>query len=423
MPEIAPTGELVARALRDAGTGPIFTLNGGHIWGLYLGARELDLPMVDVRHEQTAGFAAEGWARVTRACGLAAVTARPGVTNAVSAMATARQNDSPVLFLGGRAPVARWGMGSLQELDHLPVVRPLTKSAATVPDAGSSYQMTAEAVRTALRNRTGPTYLDVPLDVFMAVGERPTGVERRAPDPGPEPDPNALRQVVDLLREARRPALVAGTTVWWSHAEQELVRLVEAAGLPAVLNGMARGMLPPTHRLFASRARGVALGEADLLLVAGAPLDFRLNFGQPPLIPNETRLVYLDVDDFRKHRAAAAALYGDLRATLAELAEAARDVPHREEWIERVAQAGSSACSATAASGRSRSTRWSACSALRSSRTWRRAPATTGSSRLSGATASSSNAQRRSVPPWSVPSGRVCRRASTFSATRRPSTL
>src|SRR5438309_11040088 len=149
MPELAPTGELMAGALRDARLGPIFTLNGGHIWGLYLGARELGLPMVDVRHEQTAGFAAEGWARVTRRCGVAAVTAGPGVTNAVSALAAAHQNDSPVLFVGGRSPVARWGMGSLQELDHLPVVASLTRSAATIPGAGDAYRMTMEAIRTA----------------------------------------------------------------------------------------------------------------------------------------------------------------------------------------------------------------------------------------------------------------------------------
>jgi acetolactate synthase-1/2/3 large subunit len=341
--EHAPTGELMARALRDAGLGPIFTLNGGHIWGLYLGAQELGLQMVDVRHEQTAGFAAEGWAKVTRRCGAAAVTAGPGVTNAVSSMAAARMNDSPVLFLGGRSPVARWGMGSLQEMDHLPVVGSLTKSAATVLDASEAYRMTAEAVRTALSLRTGPAYLDVPADVFMAAGERPEAVERVAPDLGAPPDPDQVGLVVQLLLEARRPALVAGTTVWWSRAEEELVQLAERAGLPVVLNGMARGMLPPRHRLFASRARGVALSESDLLLVVGVPLDFRLNFGQPPLIGEATKLVYVDVDDFRKHRAGAAALYGDLRGALGELASAARDVPHREEWIDRVARANAAA--------------------------------------------------------------------------------
>jgi acetolactate synthase I/II/III large subunit len=339
----ATTGGLIALALQHAGLGPIFTLNGGHIWGLYLGAQELGLPLIDVRHEQTAGFAAEGWAKVTRKCGVAALTAGPGVTNAVSAMAAARQNDSPVLFLGGRAPQARWGMGSLQELDHLPVVTSLVKTAGTVLAAGDAYRATAEAVRTALSGRTGPTFVDVPLDVFLQVEEPPEATERLVVDPGGPPDPDQVRRVVGLLGEARRPAMVAGTGVWWARAEQELVSLAETAGLPAVLNGMARGMLPPGHPLFASRARAVALGEADLVLVVGAPLDFRLNFGQPPLISEQARLVYVDVDARQKHRAAAAALFGDLRAALRELTEAARDVPHREDWISRVSEANAAA--------------------------------------------------------------------------------
>jgi acetolactate synthase-1/2/3 large subunit len=351
MAELAATGELMTRAMKDAGLGPVFTLNGGHIWGLYLGARELGLPMVDVRHEQTAGFAAEGWAKVTRRCGVAAVTAGPGVTNAISAIAAARQNDSPVLFIGGRSPVARWGMGSLQEMDHLPLVRPLTKSATTILDAGDAYRVTAEAVDTALSLRTGPTYVDAPVDVFMGVGELPEAAHQAVPDLGAAPDPDQVGRVVSLLLEAHRPAVVAGTTVWWAHAEEELVRLAEAAGLPVVLNGMARGMLPPGHPLFASRARGVAMGEADLLVVVGVPLDFRLNFGQPPLIGEEAKLVYVDVDDFRKHRAGAAALYGDLKRVLADLAAAARDVPHHEDWIERVAQANAAAAAGDRALG------------------------------------------------------------------------
>ncbi len=339
----ATTGSLIALALRDAGLGPIFTLNGGHVWGLYLGAEELGIPMIDVRHEQTAGFAAEGWAKVTRKCGVAALTAGPGVTNAVSAMAAAHQNESPILFLGGRAPMARWGMGSLQELDHLPVVSSLVKTARTVQAAADAYRATGEAVRAALNGRTGPTFIDVPLDVFLGSEEPPEATEHLVIDPGGPPDPDLVRKVARLLGEARRPAIVAGTSVWWAHAEQELVNLAETAGLPVVLNGMARGMLAPGHPLFASRARTTALAEADLLLVIGAPLDFRLNFGQPPLISEEARLVYVDVDARLKHRAAEAELFGDLRAALRELAEAVRDVPRREDWISRVAEANTAA--------------------------------------------------------------------------------
>ena len=339
----SPPGDLIARALVDADAGPIFTLNGGHIWGLYLGAENLGLPMFDVRHEQTAGFAAEGWAKVTRRCGVAAVTAGPGVTNTMSAIAAAWQNDSPVLFLGGRAPMSRWGMGSLQEIDHLPMVAPVTKSAHTVESVDSAYRMTADAIRTALSGRTGPVFLDVPIDVFFQSTEVQPAASSAHPERGPNPDLEQVRRIVDLLREADRPALVAGSGVWWARAEEQLVEFAEAARLPAVLNGMARGMLPPEHPLFASRARGAALGEADLILVVGVPVDFRLNFGAHPVFSDHARIVYVDSDAYRKHRPAAAALYGDVRAAMSALAHAARDLPPRDGWVERVALANRAA--------------------------------------------------------------------------------
>jgi acetolactate synthase I/II/III large subunit len=342
------TGELIARALRRAGGPPIFTLNGGHIWGLYMGALQQDLRLVDVRHEQTAGFAAEGWARITRTCGVAAVTAGPGVTNTISPIAQARQNDSPLLVLGGRAPAGRWGMGSLQELDHVPLVESLTKSARTVLDANQAYQMTTDAVRVALSGRTGPAFLDVPLDLFLALGEMPDEDQEPAGDPGPAPDPGQVERSVELLRQAERPAIVAGNGVWWARAENELRQFAEASGAPVVLNGMARGMLPPGHPLFASRARSTGLGRADLVFVVGATLDFRLNFGQPPLISEEARIVYVDVDDFRKHRPAAATLYGDVRLALGALADAAQGLPRRTAWIEEVAAAARKAAESDA---------------------------------------------------------------------------
>jgi len=332
------TGELMAMALKRAGVANIFTLNGGHIWGLYQGAVEQGIRLVDVRHEQTAAFAAEGWAKVTRECGVAAVTAGPGVTNSVSAVAGARQNDSPMLLIGGRAPVARWGMGSLQEMDHRPVLGSLTKSAVTIERPEDAYRATAEAVRTALSERTGPTFVDVPLDLFFAGDEVPEATEHLVADRGDPPDPEQVREVARLLVEARRPALIAGATVWWAHAEEELVRFAEAAHIPVCLNGQARGMLAPGHPLFASRARSTALGEADLVLVVGVPLDFRLNWGMAPVISDEAKVVYLDVDDFRKHRQPAVAIYGDLKSALAELAEAVREAQPRQEWLDHVAE-------------------------------------------------------------------------------------
>jgi acetolactate synthase-1/2/3 large subunit len=346
MAEALTTGDLVARALAEAGGEPIFTLNGGHIWGLYLGAERRGIRMIDVRHEQTAGFAAEGWAKVTRRCGVAAVTAGPGVTNAMSAIAAARQNDSPVLFLGGRAPVApvaRWGMGSLQELDHVALVRSITKSAATIETPEAAYAMTAEAIATALAWRTGPTFLDVPIDVLFQSADPPERSGAWEIGRGELAFADDVRRIAALIREAERPAIVAGSSVWWSRAEEELLRLAEAAGVPVVLNGMARGMLPPDHPLFATRARGVALGEADLVLAIGVPLDFRLGFGQPPAIAEDARVVYIDVDDLRKHRPPAATMYAELQSSLAALADEVRDVPAREAWQAHVSAANRAA--------------------------------------------------------------------------------
>ncbi|HLZ94330.1 MAG TPA: acetolactate synthase [Candidatus Dormibacteraeota bacterium] len=330
------SGELIALAMQRAGVSHLFTLNGGHIWPILTGAREHDIRIVDTRHEQSAAFAAEGWAKVTRECGVAAVTAGPGVTNAVTALAQAQSGDSPMFVIGGRAPEARWGMGSLQEMDHVAVVESLVKKAMTLRSAEEAYACAAECMRVALSRRTGPTFMDVPIDVFFGAADLPEATEHLVPDFGPSPDPDEIKRIARLVREAERPAIIAGGNVWWAHAEDELERLVESAQLPLCVNGMARGMLPPGHPLLFTRARGPALGEADLILVIGVPLDFRLNFGQPPVFAEGARLVYVDVDDHRKHRPGEAAVFGDLRAALAALATEVQGTPPRLEWLDRL---------------------------------------------------------------------------------------
>jgi len=335
----ANTGELVALALKRAGVSHLFTLNGGHIWPILTGATEHGIRIIDVRHEQSAAFAAEGWAKVTRQVGVAAVTAGPGVTNSATAFAQAQSGDSPIFVIGGRAPEARWGMGSLQEMDHVEVVRSLTRKAVTLGSPEEAYGLAAECMRTALSRRTGPTFMDVPLDVFFGAADVPEATEHLTPDLGPPPDLDLVERAARLIREAERPAVIAGGSVWWAHAESELKALVETAHLPLSVNGMARGMLPPGHPLFFPRARGSALGEADLILVVGALLDFRLNYGQPPVFAEDARLVYLDVDGYRKPRPAEVAIYGDLKAALAALVVAVRGTPERASWLERLREA------------------------------------------------------------------------------------
>jgi acetolactate synthase-1/2/3 large subunit len=329
-------GELVALALKRAGVSHLFTLNGGHIWPILTGATEHGIRIIDVRHEQSAGFAAEGWAKVTRECGVAAVTAGPGVTNSASALAQAQGNDTPMFVIGGRAPIARWGMGSLQEMDHVEVVRSLTKKAMTLDSADDAFAAAAECMRTALSRRTGPVFMDVPIDVFFGAADLPEATEHLTPDPGPPPDPDLVEQAARLIRDAERPVVIAGGNVWWAHAERELSALVEGANLPLTVNGMARGMLPPTHPLFFSRARSQALREADLVVLAGVLLDFRLNFGQPPVFAEDAKLIYVDVDDHRKHRPAEVAIFGNLKSALEQVAGAARRSSSRSEWVERL---------------------------------------------------------------------------------------
>src|SRR5208282_141532 len=157
-------GRLVARRLKAQGVSRLFTLSGGHLFSIYDGCRAEGIDIIDVRHESTAAFAAEGWAKVTRELGACALTAGPGVTNGMSALASAQANHSPMIVLGGRAPALRWGQGSLQEIDHVPFVRPLTKFAATPSSTDEIPALMDEAFAAALTPHFGPVFVDFPLD-------------------------------------------------------------------------------------------------------------------------------------------------------------------------------------------------------------------------------------------------------------------
>src|SRR3954470_23705556 len=181
-------GELLVSTLAGYGVGEIFTLSGGHIFSIYDACVKNDVPIYDVRHEQTATFAAEGMAKLTRRPGVAVLTAGPGITNGISAITTAHFNGSPLVVIGGRAPHGRWGAGSLQELDHVPIVASITKSAATATETGDIAKVVGEAVATAMTPHRGPTFVDIPLDVFFGSG---TGdVESAVTPRGAEPDPD-----------------------------------------------------------------------------------------------------------------------------------------------------------------------------------------------------------------------------------------
>jgi acetolactate synthase I/II/III large subunit len=328
-------GHLIARRLRASGIDTIFTLSGGHLFSIYDGCRAENVRLIDTRHEQTAAFAAEGWSKVTRVPGVAALTAGPGVTNGMSAMAAAQQNQSPLVILGGRAPALRWGQGSLQEIDHVPFVAPLTRFAVTAqsPDAvGGLIDDALRAATGADGTSTGVSFVDFPMDHVFGEAHDDGGPGALTDAPTViHADGNSVDAAVRLLTEARRPVIMAGTNVWWGHAETALLNLAEALRIPVLMNGMARGTVAADHDLAFSRARSKALGEADVAVVVGVPMDFRLGFGG--VFGAETKLIVADrFEPGRPHpREVAAGLYGDLTTILSALADATPT--DHEAWI------------------------------------------------------------------------------------------
>jgi acetolactate synthase-1/2/3 large subunit len=313
-------GRLIARRLKAHGVSKLFTLSGGHLFSIYDGCRAEGIEIVDVRHESTAAFAAEGWAKVTREPGVCALTAGPGVTNGMSAMASAQSNHSPMLVLGGRAPAGRWGMGSLQEIDHVPFVRPLTKLAVTPESTAEIPGLVDEAFAAALAPHSGPTFLDFPMDyVFMEAAEPEDAPQGWGARPSIGADGAQIERAAELLRGAERPVIMAGTDLYWGHGEQALLELAETLRIPVFLNGLARGCVPADHELFFSRARSQALKGADVALVIGVPMDFRLGFGGS--FGDDTEIVAIDVaEPARPHpRKVAAECYGALSTTLGDL--------------------------------------------------------------------------------------------------------
>jgi acetolactate synthase-1/2/3 large subunit len=332
-------GRLVARRLKAHGVNWLFTLSGGHLFSIYDGCRAEGIAIVDVRHESTAAFAAEGWAKVTREPGVCALTAGPGVTNGMSAMASAQANHSPMIVLGGRAPALRWGQGSLQEIDHVPFVRPLTKLAATAGGTEEISGLIDMAFHAALAPHGGPAFVDFPLDyVFMEAAEPESTHGDVAADRDLQSAPGgAIERAGELLQGAERPVIMAGTDLYWGHGEDVLLDLVETLRIPVFLNGLARGCVAADHELFFSRARSQALKEADVALVVGVPMDFRLGFGGA--FGEETEIVVVDVaEPQRPHpRPVAAECYGALGATLADLqAAAGGKALSSERWVSEL---------------------------------------------------------------------------------------
>jgi acetolactate synthase-1/2/3 large subunit len=321
------------------GVTTMFTLSGGHVFPLYDGAVKADPPLrlVDVRHEQTAVFAAEGIARLTRTPGLAVVTAGPGVTNSVSAVTSAWFNGAPVVVLGGRAPDYLWGKGALQELDHVPLLAPVTKRAWTEHAVAGVAASVDEAFRLATTPHRGPVFVDFPLEAIY--GEATVDFPDGALFAPAQPGAGDVGRIAELLAAAHRPVLVLGSDVWLGGADVAARLCAETLHLPVITNGQGRGILPGGHSLLVTRARSVAFAEADLVIVAGVPLDFRLRYGA--FGPKEAPAAVVHVADspggIATHCPLAAAASGDLSLFFTALADACGARPTGDmEWLARL---------------------------------------------------------------------------------------
>lgn len=276
-------GHQVIAAAERCGVQHLFTLSGAHIFPLYDACEKRpNAPrLIDTRHEQTAGFAAEATARLTRTPGFVAATAGPGVTNLVTPLTSALFNGAPLVAIGGRAPEYRWGSGALQELDHLPIVQSITKAAHTARTLDSVSTLSSEAFELADAPHRGPVFLDIPMDIlFTPVADSPSETKTTSTrQHSIEIGWDQMDTVVELLTNAERPIIIAGTDVWQAHADSQLIDLIETTCIPVIANGLARGVVPPSNPLLVTAARSFALKNADVVVVIGTPLDFRVNYG------------------------------------------------------------------------------------------------------------------------------------------------
>jgi len=331
-------GRLAARAIAAHGVDAMFTLSGGHVMPIYEGCRHEGVRVLDVRHEQAAAHAAEAWGRMRRTCGVAVVTAGPGVTGTLTAVANCFAAQTPLVVIGGARPLVQAGQGALQELDQLSLFRPITKWAEICGDPERIPDFVATAFRHALAPPRGPVYLELPMDVLFADADDPGAVTPSRVDAHAFGDPDEIARAADLLSRAERPALIAGSAVWWDGAWEQLRELVDAGRLPVFLQGSARGALPPEDELVFAHARGAALAEADVVCVAGTGLDFRLRFGR---LPAETTLiqVHADASELGRNRTPDVGIVGDCAAVLGALADSVRPVSDRAAWLARLHEA------------------------------------------------------------------------------------
>ncbi|MCC6902777.1 MAG: acetolactate synthase [Polyangiaceae bacterium] len=317
-------GRLVAQALKRHGIDHVFTLCGGHIQAIYDGCLDEGIRVVDTRHEQTSGHCADGYARVTGKPGVCLVTAGPGITDVVTAVANAQRAGVPMICIGGAGPKALCDMGSLQDMDSVTLMRPISKWSVQVPEIRRVKEYIDSAFRIAQSNLPGPVYLEMPLDLLMNWHEDEDPITAPMAPPRPSGDPSSIERAAALLKQAERPSFIIGAQLRWS-ADREIVRrFADQVRAPFFLNGMARGALPYAHECSFTRSRKQALAESDVIFVFGTPFDFRVDYGRPGTWNPAAKIVQVDLDgaELGRNRSIDVGIHGDSGLVLQQLLDA-----------------------------------------------------------------------------------------------------
>lgn len=364
---------MIAEVLKAQGVEFLYTLVGGHISPILVAAKRAGIRVVDTRHEATAVFAADATARLTGRPGVAAVTAGPGVTNTLTAIKNAQMAQSPVVLIGGAAPTALQGRGALQDIDQMSLFRSVAKWSKAARRVKDLVPTLEEAFRQAQTGVPGPVFVQCPVDLLYdeamvrklygasaggkTLGQRAVnaylawhvnrlfaGAGKQQAGPAisvepPKPDAGKVRAVAARLEHAQRPVFVVGSQVTLDVPHvAEVAAALEQLGVPVYLSGMARGLLGREHPLQMRHKRREALREADFVLLAGAPLDFRLDYGNAIGRSAFTVSANRSADDLNKNRKPDIGVLGDPGLFLQELARRSENRTTSEQWSEWMAK-------------------------------------------------------------------------------------
>ena len=343
--ETVSGGRLVAKALKNEGVDVIFTLCGGHIIDIYDGCLDEGIRIIDVRHEQVAAHAADGYARQTGRTGCVVTTAGPGTTNAMTGIANAFRAESPILMVGGQGALSQHKMGSLQDLPHVDMMAPVTKFAATVPGTERIADMVSMACREAHAGAPGPAFLEIPRDVLDArvplSSARIPAAGRYRSSTRSLGDPDDVERLADILVASERPCILLGSQIWTCRGGDAAVELVRRLDIPAYMNGSGRGTLPPGDPHFFNRTRRLAFDRADVIVIVGAPFDFRMGYGRR--LGAGATVVQIDMDyrTVGKNRDVSLGLTGDPGVILKSVSDAVsgrvdRGRKRRKAWMEEL---------------------------------------------------------------------------------------